>query len=319
MDDLENRKFPLFSCPPAPTSSVVPFSVTSNPPLQQTLFQKDCAEDDLIFSTPMKPKSTSFSASLLVLASAFAPRQLPRNTASSSASSAPSVKNRSFLHDLPKFDLDNPKISNPLTFICALEFHLQDDQLPECWYKAHITSIVNPSAKAWALSHLDLPRTPWTSVKAIFFNHFVPQSSNFVTYKKLCHPTCTRAPPLPFTTSPPPSKPTSSTSTAEQHTCYKCKQQGHLASSCPNKTNKNSSGLFALTTGYNNDDPPNNVHDDDNDDDPPAIAIHFGSPPGPSATLSYLQCDDVDSYYEYCRAINELVEDSLDHNLYASL
>ncbi|KAL6045683.1 hypothetical protein QOT17_022657 [Balamuthia mandrillaris] len=395
IDDLENGKFPLFSRPPAPTSSVVPPSVTSNLPLRRTLFQKDCAEDDPIFSTPMKPKSASFSASSLALASAFAPRQPPRNTASSSASSAPSAKNRSFPRDLPKFDPDDPKISNPLTFIRALEFHLQDDQPPERWYKALIASIVNPSAKAWALSHLDLPGTPWTSVKAIFFNHFVPQSSNFVAYEKLRYlragPTesvrsisekilemCDQIipppppdflastlcnalnkdlrlrlasafatnppndfneavataiameanlqaiqlahspPPLPSTTSPPPSKPTSSTSTAEQRICYKCKQQGHLASSCPNKTNKNSSGLFALTTGYNDDDPPNE-HDDDDDDDPPATAIRSGPPPGPSATLSYLQCDDVDSYYEYCRAINELVEDSLDHDPYASL
>ncbi|KAL6077548.1 hypothetical protein QOT17_002023 [Balamuthia mandrillaris] len=104
-------------------------------------------------------------------------------------------------------------------------------------------------------------------------------------------------PPLPSTTSPPPFKPTSSTSTAEQRTCYKCKQQGHL-------TNKNSS-VFVLTA-YNDDDPPNNVHDDD--DDPPATAIRSGPPPGPSATLSYLQYDDVNNYYEYCCVINELVD-----------
>ncbi|KAL6063612.1 hypothetical protein QOT17_011493 [Balamuthia mandrillaris] len=122
-------------------------------------------------------------------------------------------------------------------------------------------------------------------------------------------------PPLPSTTSPPPSKPTSSTSTAEQRTCYKCKQQGHLASSCPNKTNKNSS-VFALTA-YNDDNPPNDLNDDDDDDvDPPATAIRSGPPPGSSTTLFYLQCDDVDSYYEYCCAINELVEDSLDHDPY---
>ncbi|KAL6057286.1 hypothetical protein QOT17_015608 [Balamuthia mandrillaris] len=36
INDLENGKFPLFSCPPVPTSSVVPPSVTSNPPLQRT-------------------------------------------------------------------------------------------------------------------------------------------------------------------------------------------------------------------------------------------------------------------------------------------
>ncbi|KAL6077547.1 hypothetical protein QOT17_002022 [Balamuthia mandrillaris] len=159
INDLENRKLPLFS---------------------------HCVEDE-IFTTPVKPKSASFSASSLALASAFALRQLPRNIASSSTSSAPSAKNQSFPQDLPKFDLDNLKISNLLTFIHALEFHLQDDQPPERWYKALIVSIVNPSAKAWALSHLNLPGTPWTSIKAIFFNHFVPQSSNFVAYEKLCY------------------------------------------------------------------------------------------------------------------------------------
>ncbi|KAL6063611.1 hypothetical protein QOT17_011492 [Balamuthia mandrillaris] len=92
IDDLENRKIPLFSCPPVPASSVVPPSVTSNLPLQRTLFKKDCTEDE-IFTTPMKPKSASFSASSLALASAFAPRQLPRNITSLSTSSAPSVKN----------------------------------------------------------------------------------------------------------------------------------------------------------------------------------------------------------------------------------
>ncbi|KAL6057287.1 hypothetical protein QOT17_015609 [Balamuthia mandrillaris] len=86
-----------------------------------------------------------------------------------------------------RFDLDDPKIFNLLTCIRALEFHLQDDQLPERWYKALITSIVNPSAIAWALSHLDLPGTLWTSIKAIFFNHFVLQSFNFMAYKKLCY------------------------------------------------------------------------------------------------------------------------------------
>ncbi|KAL6075855.1 hypothetical protein QOT17_003163 [Balamuthia mandrillaris] len=45
----------------------------------------------------------------------------------SNLSSTPSVKNQSFPQDPPKFDLEDPKISNLLTFIRALEVHLQDD------------------------------------------------------------------------------------------------------------------------------------------------------------------------------------------------
>ncbi|KAL6054690.1 hypothetical protein QOT17_017232 [Balamuthia mandrillaris] len=210
--------------------------------------------------------------------------------------------------NLPKFDPDDPKISNLFTLICALEFHLQDNQPPKCWYKARITSIVNPSAKAWAsqsLFHLDLPGTPWTSIKAIFFNPFVLQSSNFVAYKKLRYLQAGPIESVDFLAF-----------MLFVAIVIAMEQQGHLAFSCPNKTNKNSSGLFALTTGYNNDDPPIDVHDNDDDDDPPATAIHSGPPHGPSATLSYLQCDDVDSYYEYCRDVNELVEDSLDYDPY---
>ncbi|KAL6059830.1 hypothetical protein QOT17_013864 [Balamuthia mandrillaris] len=103
-------------------------------------------------------------------------------------------------------------------------------------------------------------------------------------------------------------KPTFSMLTIKQCTCYKCKQQGHLASSCLNKTNKNSSGLFILTTGYDDNDPPNDVYNND-DNDPPTNAIYSGFSLG-----SF--CDKINSYYKYCCVIKKLVENSLDHNPY---
>ncbi|KAL6041672.1 hypothetical protein QOT17_024812 [Balamuthia mandrillaris] len=63
-----------------------------------------------------------------------------------------------------------------------------------------------------------------------------------------------------------------------------------------------------------------------------AIQLAHSLPPLPSTTsfppfkptsstsgdllLLFALCDDIDSYYEYCHAINELVEDSLDHDPY---
>ncbi|KAL6067071.1 hypothetical protein QOT17_009057, partial [Balamuthia mandrillaris] len=64
-----------------------------------------------------------------------------------------------------------------------------------------------------------------------------------------------------------------------------------------------SSSIFALTTSNNYDNPPN-------DDDVSTTLLLLLSAP-----VSLL-CDDVDNYYEYCHAINELVEDSLDCDPY---
>ncbi|KAL6040230.1 hypothetical protein QOT17_025478 [Balamuthia mandrillaris] len=169
---------------------------------------------------------------------------------------------------------------------------MKNDQLLKHWYKALIVSIVNLSAKVLTL-------LPTKSVEANL------QAIQFVL----------SSPSLPFTTSPSLSKPISSMSTTEQCICYKCKQKGHLISSCSNKTNKKLSGLFALSIKNNgNNDPSNNTNNDE--DDPHLITINFGPSLSSLAILTSLECNDVDSYYKYYYAINELVQDLLNYDFY---